>query len=77
MMFFPFNKWEPHSIAEWMLGLQLRENYTDRVIGQQIDGATLTILINTNEWESFGFITRSDVLKISTAVKFLLSKESS
>jgi len=56
-----------------MLGLQLRDNYTDRIAAQQIDGATLTILIDTNEWENFGFNIKSDILKITTAAKALLA----
>jgi len=71
----PFESWEPHEIAEWLSGLKLRENYAPVVTSErkQIDGATLKTIFEANEWDSFGFIVDSDILKVKVAMKKLIT----
>ena len=65
--------WEPYEVAEWLSTLLLREKYSDSVIGNQIDGASLQEILDQDEWATFGFTVPTDILKIKGGMKKLIT----
>ena len=66
----PFESLEPQAVADWMAKLPLHENYSRIVLNEEIDGIALIFMAEEwewTEWADFGFVVRSDVLKIKCA----------
>jgi len=63
--------WQPEHVITWLARLKLSKDYSEIVLGDGVDGTALELIVLEDQWETFGFTAKADILKIKSGLKKL------
>ena len=63
--------WQVEHVVSWMQTLKLSTDYTQIINREKIDGNSLQLIAEENQWETFGITLKLDILKLTVGLRKL------